>query len=679
MKKTKLFATVGAAVLSASILAACSNNTTTSSQGGGDLTTYKYVFSGDPKSLDYILANQAVTSDVTTQMVDGLLENDEYGNLVPSLATDWSVSEDGLTYTYTLRDGVFWYTSDGEEYAPVTAHDFVTGLKHAVDGKSDALYVVEDSVKNLKAYKEGKVNWEEVGVKALDDKTVQYTLNQPESYWNSKVTYSVLFPVNAKFLQSKGKDFGALDPSSILVNGAYFLSAYASKSLMEFTKNDNYWDADNVHVQSVKLTYTDGSDPGSYYRNFDKGEFSIARLYPNDPTYQAASEKYQDNIVYGLIDGTTYYFTFNLNRSAFANSTKTPEQQESAKKAMLNKDFRQAVMFALDRAAYQAQTVGEEAKTKALRNMLVPPTFVSADGEDFGQMVKKDLVGYGTEWQDVDLSDSQDGLYNPQKAKEEFAKARQTLEAQGVTFPIYLDFPIDQADSNRVQQAQSFKQSVESSLGQENIIINVIETETSTYESQGYYAESPEQQDYDIMMAGWSPDYQDPRTYLDIMSPIDGAMLQKTGIHRGGDKALVKQVGLDTYQTLLNQALVISNDNTARYNTYAKAQALLIDSALQIPMVAIGGVPRVSKGVPFSGSFSWAGNKGGSWYKRLKLQAQPVTTEQYEKAYQAWQSEKSASNAKYADSLVNRVKKSDTAASDAAATDVATTDTTTAN
>ena len=113
---------------------------------------------------------------------------------------------------------------------------------------------------------------------------------------------------------------------------------------------------------------------------------------------------------------------------------------------------------------------------------------------------------------------------------------------------------------------------------------------------------------------------------------------------------------MDTYQTLLNQASVISNDNSARYNAYAKAQALLIDSALQIPMVAIGGVPRVSKGVPFSGSFSWAGNKGGSWYKRLKLQAQPITTEQYEKAYQAWQSEKSASNAKYADSLVNRVK-----------------------
>ena len=120
MKKTKLFATVGAAVLSASILAACSNNSTTASQGGGDLTTYKYVFSGDPKSLDYILANQAVTADVITQMVDGLLENDEYGNLVPSLATDWSVSEDGLTYTYTLRDGIPQMAKNMRPLLPMT-------------------------------------------------------------------------------------------------------------------------------------------------------------------------------------------------------------------------------------------------------------------------------------------------------------------------------------------------------------------------------------------------------------------------------------------------------------------------------------------------------------------------------------------------------------------------------
>lgn len=117
------------------------------------------------------------------------------------------MSSDGLTYTYTLRKGVKWYTSDGEEYADVKAQDFVTGLKHAADKKGDALYIVQDSIKGLSDYIEGKEkDFSSVGVKALDDYTVQYTLNKPESFWNSKLTYSVLFPLNADFLKAQGKN-----------------------------------------------------------------------------------------------------------------------------------------------------------------------------------------------------------------------------------------------------------------------------------------------------------------------------------------------------------------------------------------------------------------------------------------------------------------------------------------
>ena len=176
--------------------------------------SYSYVYGSDPQTLDYIIANSAGVADLTSNFVDGLLENDRYGNLVPSLAKDWTVSKDGLTYTYKLRDDVYWYTADGEEYAKVTAQDFVTGLKHAADSKANALYVVQDSVKGLKDYLDGKVkDFSEVGVKALDKYTVQYTLNKPESFWNSKTTYGILFPVNAEFLKSKGKDFGT--PTSL--------------------------------------------------------------------------------------------------------------------------------------------------------------------------------------------------------------------------------------------------------------------------------------------------------------------------------------------------------------------------------------------------------------------------------------------------------------------------------
>ena len=171
MNKKKRFVGVGLAVLSSVILAACSST-------ASNTKVYSYVYSNDPDSLDYVVANRATTSDVTGNLIDGLLENDKYGNLIPSLAEDWTVSKDGLTYTYKLRKDAKWYTSDGEEYAEVKAQDFVTGLKHAADGKSEALYLVQNSIKGLDAYIKGETkDFSTVGVKALDDYTVQYTLN----------------------------------------------------------------------------------------------------------------------------------------------------------------------------------------------------------------------------------------------------------------------------------------------------------------------------------------------------------------------------------------------------------------------------------------------------------------------------------------------------------------------
>ena len=122
--------------------------------------TYSYVYSNDPDTLDYVNSNRATTSDVIANLVDGLLENDEYGNLVPSIAEDWTVSKDGLTYTYKLRKDAKWYTSDGEEYAEVKAQDFVTGLKHAADEKSEALPIVQSSIKGLDAYVKGQMTFQ---------------------------------------------------------------------------------------------------------------------------------------------------------------------------------------------------------------------------------------------------------------------------------------------------------------------------------------------------------------------------------------------------------------------------------------------------------------------------------------------------------------------------------------
>ena len=178
MKKSKLALLAGVAAASTLFLAACG-----SSSNASKGTTYNYVYGTDPDSLNYLTSNRSTTSDITTNLVDGLFENDQYGNLVPALAEDWSVSKDGLTYTYKLRKDAKWYDSEGNEYADVTAQDFVTSLKYVADKKSDALYLVQNSVKGLDDYVNGKTkDFSTVGVKAVDDHTLQYTLNQPRIF-----------------------------------------------------------------------------------------------------------------------------------------------------------------------------------------------------------------------------------------------------------------------------------------------------------------------------------------------------------------------------------------------------------------------------------------------------------------------------------------------------------------
>lgn len=281
MKKSKVFLLAAVGLLSVGVLTACSSSSKTSGK------TYNYVYGGDPATLDYVSTNKKNMTTAVSNGVDGLFENDQYGNLKPSVAENWSVSQDGLTYTYKIRKGIKWYTSDGEEYANVTAKDFVTGLKHAADTNSEAIYLLQNSVKGLNDYLSGaNKDFSNVGIKAVDDYTLQYTLSQPEPYWNSKLTYSVTWPVNEEFLKSKGKDFGkSTDPTSILYNGPYLLKSLTTKSSIEFTKNENYWDKDNVYFDTVKLTYDDGTDQESLERNFTDGVYNLARLYPTSSNY----------------------------------------------------------------------------------------------------------------------------------------------------------------------------------------------------------------------------------------------------------------------------------------------------------------------------------------------------------------------------------------------------------
>ncbi|MDY4370568.1 peptide ABC transporter substrate-binding protein [Streptococcus sp. BJSWXB6CM1] len=652
MKKSKAkYLTLAGVVLTAGLLlGACSNSASSTK-------TYNYVYSSDPSSLNYLAENRATTNDIVTNLVDGLMENDQYGNYVPSLAEDWSVSQDGLTYTYKLRKDAKWYTSEGEEYAPVTAQDFVTGLKYAADKKSEALYLVQDSVAGLDDYINGKTtDFSTVGVKAIDDQTVQYTLTRPESYWNSKTTSTILFPVNADFLKSKGDDFGKVDPSSILYNGPFLMKSFVSKSVIEFKKNPNYWDEKNVFVDDVKLAYYDGSDQDALARNFVEGVYSYARLYPNSSSFEGIKEKNRDNIIYSMQNATSYYLNFNLDRKSYNFTSKSSDiEKKSTQEAVLNKNFRQAFNYAYNRTAYGAQSQGEDGATKIIRNLVVPPTFVSINGKDFGDVVSEKMVNYGQEWQGINFADAQDPYYNPDKAKAKFAEAKKELEAKGVQFPILLDVTVDQSSKKGVLEASSLKQSIESVLGAENVVIDIQQLSTDDYDNSGYLAQTAAQKDFDIYNGGWSADYLDPSSYLDILNVNNGGMLQNIGLEPGEVNDKAKAVGLDTYTQMLEEANK-EQDPAKRYEKYAEVQAWLVDSALAIPNVSQGGTPGLRRTVPFSAAFSQAGNKGVESYKYVKLQDKVVTTAEYEAARQKWLKEKEESKKKAQEELAKHVK-----------------------
>ena len=652
MTTKKRILSAGLTVAAALLLTACG-------QSGSDTKTYSSTFSGNPTTFNYLLDYYADNTAIITNLVDGLLENDNHGNLVPSLAEDWSVSSDGLTYTYKLRKDAKWFTADGEEYAPVKAQDFVTGIKYAVDNKSQAIDLIQNSIKGLNDYITGAdSDFSKVGVKAIDDHTVEYTLARPEPYWNSKTTNSILFPVNEEFLNSKGKDFGTLSPDSILYSGPYLLKDFTSKSSIEYVKNPHYYDHDKVSIEHVKLAYFDGSDQELTIRNFESGAYSIAGVYPNSSNFAKTKEKYKDNIVYSLQDKTSWYFNFNVNRKAYNHTSKTTdEQKKSTETAVLNKNFRQAVNFALDRTAYSAQSNGEEAASKTLRNTLVPPTFVQVGDKTFGEVVASKLVNYGTEWSGINLADAQDAYFNKEKAQAKFAEAKKELASQGVTFPIHLDVAVDQTSKNAVTGMNSVKQTLESVLGADNIVIDVQQLSTDDFNNVAFLAPTPADRDYDLNFDGWVGDYQDPSTYLNPFNAEDGFYLKIFGLDAQEDKAKIASLGLDTYTKMLKDADSENKDVAKRYEKYAEAQAWMIDNSLIMSAMSSGGTASVTKVTPFTRGYSLVGIKGdGNNYKYMKLQKDTVTTKQYEEAKAKWEQESKKAIEKAQKEAENHVK-----------------------
>ncbi|GAB2021930.1 peptide ABC transporter substrate-binding protein [Pseudolactococcus yaeyamensis] len=647
MKTTKLLSIGLVSTASLGLLAACGGgNSKTSSESNLD-KSFTYMYKTEPESMDYVYTNLAASSSHTINFVEGLLSYDQYKQIQPAMAESWEASEDGKTYTYKIREGVKWVDADGNAYDDVKPSDWVTSLKHAVASESEALYLIAGSITGLQDYIDGKTtDFSTVGIKADDEKgTLTYTLSNPEPFWNSKTTYSVLHPINEAFLKEKGAKFGAVATDSILYNGPFIPTKFDAKSEITYKANPNYWDKKNVHIDTVSLSYYDGSKPEELYNAFKDGKYNEALLYPTESYYKDVNEK---DVTWTPTDSTTRFAGFNFDRQTFNHTSKDAAQQEAAKKAILNTDFRQAITYAFDKAKYVDQKVGEQAGAKPVRNSLVPDDFVQIDGKDYGTAVQTELEALNPQWKELKIAQGADGIYNVEAAKKAFDKAKAGLKAEGVEVskehPIVLDVPVDQSVKYIIAQATSFKNSIEKNLDGE-VQINVVKLDTDTFNNSAYYAPTGKDADYDIMLfKGWSPDYQDPATYLNIFAPKNGDAINVLGFEseatlKGDDhgKAAKSAIHIEEYQKLLDAANDEYADVNTRYANFAKADAWLVDNVLAIPIYQDGAAPKLFTRVPFSGAESAIGNYSEYGLKYRKYQKTTVTAAEYEKAQKAWE------------------------------------------
>lgn len=615
--------------------------------------TYSMIEGFDITSLDYLFTNKSSNGDYTNNFIEGLLTQDPHGKLIAGMATEWSHNDNASEWYFTIRDDAVWSTASGEEYDAVTAEDFVTGMKHAADSKSETLGLVVDLIVGLREYSEGTGSWEDVGVKA-DGNKLTYTLTKPCAYFDGMTTYGILFPVNAEFLESKGSDFGAVEPDSILYNGCYILSSLVPSQEVRFDANPNYYDAENVHVQHVVVTYSDGKDPAQNFNMFVNGEVTSTAVNQSLPEVKAkADELFADNQYKSMTTATSFWGAFNWDRQSYAlyndpsvaTTSKTDTQKADTKAAILNADFRRAVYAAFSAHAYEAIARGEELADDVIRNTLVPYTFVAtSDGHNYGSLVEKYISEMLPEYEGIDLTDGHDAWYNPELAKTFAERAKEALGDSISEWPVHIDIPVDGANENFKNMALAMQKSIEDAIGEYvKVDLQFLEPR-SAFLSTHYSMPTGVDNSTDLAFgAGWGPDYGDPLTYLCCFDVEKGDMLNYSGINtKDQDQSeaqaeVLKTIGLDEVQAVVDAADAAVGDE--RLELFAKAEAMLLSGGFLRPFSTSGGSLAISCVKPFSAAYSLYGQAAYNavpYFKYMELLEQPVTAAEYNAAKEAW-------------------------------------------
>lgn len=605
---------------------------------------YRTLYSSEVTTLNYLITGLTNELSIAANIVDCLVEYDSYGNVEPALAESWEQNEDATVWTFKIRQGVNWVDKNGNVVAPVTANDWVSSARYACDANNDSatFYTMSGVIAGADAYYDwtayqmalptavdgtdengnavklttdedgeqvvleevAEASVEDIGVKALDDYTLEFTLESSRPYFLSMVSFGPYMPVNGEFLEKCGSKFGT-DNDNLLYCGAFVLSDFQPQQKKVMVKNESYWDKDNVFLDAVEMTYNAeaASISTQMYQSGDVDQADVS----SDLLSAMMADPATASLIHPTRSDTSYAYWYLFNFDPNFDDIYEPENW---KLAVNNENFRKAVTAAFNRMPALA-TNDRVDPTSMKNNTITPNGFAAAS---------KDYTYYGS------LAAYTDGdNFDEAKAAEFKAAAMEELTAAGATFPVKMLMCFNPSTANWAQECQVVEQTIENILGTDFVDI-IVEAGPET----GFLGAIRRTGKYAFMKCNWGADYADPETWTDPFTP-DSSYSFIFKSQDEGTKALYSE-----YCALVDAAKAVTNDMDARYEAFAKAESFLLDHAFAVPIHISARNYQMCNLNVFEGQYASFG-LANQRYKDQHLYDTSMSVEEFQTAYADWQ------------------------------------------
>ena len=631
-----------------------------------DEQVYRSLYSSEVTTMNYLVSSTTYELVVGANTIDSLVENDTYGNILPCGAESWEVSEDGLTWTFHLRAGQYWYDADGNQKDPVTANDYVAAARYVCDSAMDSnnSYLMDGWIVNAEElinytaaqlaepveqgteagedqdivvdangilYEGSEWNketekydtWteipavapEDLGVEAVDDLTLVYHMVKPRPYFLTALQFGTYWPAPASLLAELGENYG-LDNYSMWFNGAYILSEFKPQEKRIYTKNVNNWDAEHIYIERIEqICNTEAAtlEPEMFLRGEVDGAgigSDIVADWLSDP------EKSQMISSSRVTADYSYFFGFNFEPKFDAEY-----EPENWRLAVNNENFRKAVFHGINRDEYLAAKYPGDDPSIHKINTVTPKGFSVNEGKDY--VFYGGLAKY-----------TENDSFDPELAVQFRDAAKAELEAAGCKFPIKVPINYNTNSTTWANCTVVLEQQLEELLGADFIDIIVV-----PYSGSDFLNETRRNGNYALQELNWGADFMDPETWADPFERKNNYnfFCHETDTYRVFQDTKTEETNalIDQYYELVDAAREETSDMNARYEAFAAAESFYIDHAIVVPGFISGGSYQATKLNGFEGQYAMMG-QSSSRYKGQHVYKTAMSQDMFDAQYAEW-------------------------------------------